>query len=200
MSMLEPEDIAIWEEKQKTNKKWQVETIETTSFDEKGIEENVWQGYAVTKIDEPENYCFECRDADAADKLCEFLNEECITDNDLAVDAFVLDNCIEWSNLITELSKKEIELYRKKESYNLKSEKILEDARKLKEETNEDIIKKTYGGNNDKTRAKFVKDSLVKEAREIKNLEFKINYISKRISFLKELVSVKTALIEVKKE
>ena len=190
MSMLEPEDIAIWEEKQKTNKKWQVETIETTSFDEKGIEENVWQGYAVTKIDEPENYCFECRDADAADKLCEFLNEECITDNDLAVDAFVLDNCIEWSNLITNLGKSEKEYFTKKEVYQALSEEIIA-------VTN---FKKIYGKNNESIRKQHVREELSDKYEEIKELEFSIDYMKRRISFLRALVSVKTALIEVKKE
>ena len=189
MSMLEPEDIAIWEEKQKTNKKWQVEIIETTSFDEKGIEENVWQGYAVTKIDEPENYCFECRDADAADKLCEFLNEECITDNDLAVDAFVLDNCIEWSNLITNLGKSEKEYFTKKEVYQALSEEIIA-------VTN---FKKIYGKNNESIRKQHVREELSDKYEEIKELEFSIDYMKRRISFLRALVSVKTALIEVKK-
>ncbi len=120
-------------------------------------------------------------------------------DGDSSINEFVLDNCSEWSNLITELSYKEIELYNKKNEYKTKSDKLLEEARKLKEETEEDIIKDKYGGNNDKTRAKYVKESLTQESEHIKNLEFSIDYIRRRISYLKALVPAKTALIKVKK-
>lgn len=120
-------------------------------------------------------------------------------DNDTSIDDFVLDNCIEWSNLISELSRKEIQLYNLKEEYENSSEKLLKEAAKQKEETGEDIIKAKYGGNNDKTRAKYVKDSLSDKKKEIKKLEFSIDYLKRRISFLRQLVPAKTAIMEVKK-
>lgn len=119
-------------------------------------------------------------------------------DEDTSIEDFVIDNCIEWSNIISELSKKEIELYHKKEAYEKSSEKLLEDAAKEKAETGNDIIKNKYGGNNDKTRKKYVKEMLSKADNEIKTLEFSIDYCKRRISFLKQLVSAKTAILEVK--
>lgn len=124
---------------------------------------------------------------------------ESVEDEDTSVEEFVLDNCIEWSNLIMDLSKKEKDFYMLKNEYKTKSDKLLEESRKIKDETGEDIIKAKYGGNNDKTRAKYVKESLVEENKQIKDLEFDIEYLKRRISYLKALVYTKTALAEVKK-
>jgi len=124
---------------------------------------------------------------------------ESVEDEDTSVEEFVLDNCTEWCNLITELSYKDIELYKLKNDYQIKSDKVLEDARKHLDETGEDIIKAAYGGNNDKTRKQFVKDTMANDAKKIKDLEFSIAYIKRRISYLKGLVAAKTALAEVKK-
>ena len=110
----------------------------------------------------------------------------------------VEDNLYAWSKSITELSKKEVELYKLKEAYEKASEKLLKDAAKEKAENDNDIIKAKYGGNNDKTRAKYVKEMLIKEDREIKNLEFSIDYLKRRISFLKQLIHTKTIIMEVK--
>ena len=152
---------------EKETKMFQVEEIDTFQFDENGNQED-WKGYGVTLKEDPVNYCWLCRDKVEADNLCEFLNDN-IT-HDTSIEDFVLDNCIEWSNLISELSRKEIELYKKKEDYEAASEKILEDAAREKAENDNDIIKAKYGGNNDKTRKKYVKDSLAKEKQEIKTL------------------------------
>lgn len=103
-----------------------------------------------------------------------------------------------WSYLITELSAKEIQLYKKKAAYEASSEKLLEDAAKEKHEKDNDIIKAKYGGNNDKTRKKYVKEMLAKENNEIKNLEFSIDYLKRRISFLKQLIHTKTVMMEIK--
>ena len=89
-------------------------------------------------------------------------------------------------------------MYNKKEAYNTSSEKLLEDAAKEKAETDYDVIKEKYGGNNDKTRKKYVKDSLADESLELKKLEWSIDYIKRRISFLKQLIHTKTILKEVK--
>ena len=119
-------------------------------------------------------------------------------DKDTSITDNVIDNLCEWSGLVTELSRKEVELHKKKGDYEVASEKLLEEAKKKKDETEVDVIKDKYGYNNDKTRKKFVKESLVKEAKEIKDLEFSIDYIKRRISFLKQLIHTKTVLIEVK--
>ena len=201
MSIYDTNDIAQWEDKQMTDKQFQVEEIETINFDENGKENGTWNGYAVTKIDDPANYCFECRDEINADKLCEFLNNECyININDTSIEEFVIDNCIEWKNLITELSYKDIELYKLKKDYQIKSDNVLEDARKHLDETGEDIIKAAYGGNNDKTRKQFVKDTMVADAKKLKDLEFSIDYLKRRISYLKSLVNAKTSIAGVKNE
>lgn len=175
---------------------FQVEEIEAISFDENGQEDGTWIGWAVTSIDDPSRHCFECRDKVNADQLCDFLNENISRDTSLNDD--VMANLTEWSSLVTELSTNEIELYNKKQSYESSSEKVLEDAAKIKAETEEDIIKDKYGGNNDKTRKKYVKEMLSEEKAEIKTLEFSIDYIRRRISFLKQLIHTKTVLIGVK--
>lgn len=183
----------------KNNEVFKVDEIEAISFDENGKENGTWKGFSVVKKGDEANYCFDCRDKINAEQLCEFLNNECIIDDDAAIDAFVIDNCIEWSNLITELTFKEINLFKKKEAYAKASEKLLEDAAKEKAENDNDVIKKKYGGNNDKTRKKYVKDSLAKESMELKELEWSIDYVKRRISFLRQLVPAKTAVLEVKK-
>ena len=110
--------------------------------------------------------------------------------------SLIEDVLVEWDELINELSEKEIQLYVLKEAYESSSEKLLEEAAKKKIETGEDIIKAKYGGNNDKTRAKYVKEMLLEDAIEIKGLEFSIDYIVRRIAFLKGLVYVKISLGE----
>ena len=117
---------------------------------------------------------------------------------DTSINDPVIDNLTEWSRLVTELSGKELELYKKKEAYVLASEKLLVDAALEKLENDNDIIKSKYGGNNDKTRKKYVKDTLAEEFKEIKELEFSIDYLKRRISYLKQLVYTKTVLLEIK--
>ena len=95
---------------------------------------------------------------------------------DLTIDDKIENNLNEWSKSITELSKKEVELYKLKEAYEKASEKLLKDAAKEKAENDKDIIKMRYGGNNDKTRAKYVKEMLSKDGKEIKDIEFSIDY------------------------
>jgi len=94
----------------------------------------------------------------------------------------------EWQSLIKELSEKEIALIEWKELYEIKADKILENAKKQKQETGEDIIKTIYGGNNDKTRKKYVKDQLTEWDKNIFELELSIDWINRRISFIKHYV------------
>lgn len=98
---------------------------------------------------------------------------------------------VEYENAIFELSSKEVKYYNSKESYAALSDTLLEQAKKDKDDGKGDIIKDMYGGNNDKTRKRYVKEELVDEAKEIKDLEFSIDYLKRRISFLKAILYLK---------
>lgn len=184
MSMLEPEDIAKWEEQKMKSNQWKVEEIEAVSFDENGQEDGTWNGYSVTKIDDPANYCFDCRDKLNADQLCEFLNREMVNPDD-SIDAFVIDNCIEWGNLINELSKKEEELLKLKDIIFDKEEWIIENT----------DFKELYGRNNEKIRQLHFSKYMRKEYDNRRGLQLSIDYIQRRIKYLEALVPVKTALL-----
>ena len=95
---------------------------------------------------------------------------------------------LEWSKLVTELSNKEIALYKWKECYQIKSEEII---------ANTDF-KALYGKNNEKVRKEHVKSELSDWYDTIKALEFSIDWISRRIVYLKELIRTKRVLMEVK--
>jgi hypothetical protein len=110
---------------------------------------------------------------------------------DTSVDAFVLDNCIEWYNLISELSKKEKQLYLKKEEYNQREFEIVFQS---------DIdFKALYGSTAEKVRKQHAKTELKELDKEIKGLELSVDYLKRRLSYLKGLVTVKTALLDAKK-
>ena len=117
---------------------------------------------------------------------------------DSSFDDNVISNLREWSSLITELCAKEIELSEAKEEYQGLSLALLEEARTIKEENEHDIIKAKYGGNNDKTRKKYVEETLVDEHEAIVKLERRIDYIKRRVPFLKSLIRTKTVLLEIK--
>lgn len=172
----------------KSNDVFKVDEIEAINFDENGKEDGTWNGFSVVKRGDEANYCFDMRNKINADQLCDFLNNECIEIDD-SIDAFVLDNCIEWSNIITTLEKSERNYFHKKETYQALSDKIIEVT----------DFKELYGKNNADVRKNHVKNELADQYHELKELEFKIDNYKRRISFLKSLVSVKTALLEVKK-
>lgn len=109
-------------------------------------------------------------------------------DEDTSIEAFVLDNLYEWSRLITELSENEIELFELKEKYELASEKIIDET----------DFKAIYGKNNAEVRKQHVKSRLYADYLVIKDLEFSIDYLKRRISYLKQLIHTKTVLREVK--
>ena len=93
-----------------------------------------------------------------------------------------------WSYLITELSSKEIELYKCRESYQALSDKIIEST----------DFKELYGKNNAEVRKHHVKNELAEEHEHIKNLTFSIDYLIRKISFLKQLIHTKTVMMEIK--
>lgn len=98
-------------------------------------------------------------------------------------------NLSEWSELIIELSSKEIKYYHLKEKYNELSEEIIAST----------DFKEVYGKNNESVRKNHVKNELLDMVNELKELEFSIDYFKRRISFLKQLIHTKTVLLEVKK-
>ncbi len=94
----------------------------------------------------------------------------------------------EWEELVNELSEKEIALFKWKEVYEIRAMEI---------ENNTDF-KELYGKNNEKVRREHIKNELADWHYTIKDLEFSIAYITRRISFLRELVKCKRTLIEAK--
>ena len=100
----------------------------------------------------------------------------------------VTGDLMEWKNLVEELSRKEVLLYKKKEAYQVMSDKII----------GETDFKALFGKNNADVRKQYVKEQLRTEHETIKALEFSIDWIGRRISFLRELVKTKRVLMEVK--
>lgn len=97
-------------------------------------------------------------------------------------------NLSEWSELIIELSSKEIKYYHLKEKYNELSEEIIAST----------DFKELYGKNNESVRKNHVKNELSDMAKKIKSLEFSIDYCKRRISFLNQLIHTKTVLLQIK--
>ena len=93
----------------------------------------------------------------------------------------IQNNLSEWDKLINELSSKEVKLFNKKEAYNALSEEIIQST----------DFKTLYGKNNESIRKTHVKETLADEYQEIKELEFSIDYLKRRISFLKSLIQLK---------
>ena len=100
----------------------------------------------------------------------------------------LLENLSEWSRLVTELSEKEVALYHWKEVYNVKSDEII---------ANTDF-KALFGKNNADVKKQYVKEQLSDWHNTIKELEFSIDYLVRRISYLKELIRTKRVLMEIK--
>ena len=94
----------------------------------------------------------------------------------------------EWEELVNELSEKEVALFQWKEVYNVRASEI---------EAHTDF-KELYGKNNAEVRKNHIRNELQDWYTIIKDLEFSINYIERRISFLRELVKCKRVLLEVK--
>ena len=94
----------------------------------------------------------------------------------------------EWEELVNELSEKEIALFKWKEVYEIRAMEI---------ENNTDF-KELYGKNNEKVRREHIKNELADWHYIIKDLEFSIAWITRRISFLRELVKCERTLVEAK--
>lgn len=123
------------------------------------------------------------------------LNEEDIAkyqekqeNQDSSLGDFIMNNLAEWSKLITELSEKEIQLL------NLKN-KIFEKEQLIINETD---FKGVYGKNNSDIRKTHLNSLMKNDYETRQNLELSIDYIKRRIIFLKQLIHTKTIIMEVK--
>ena len=94
----------------------------------------------------------------------------------------------EWESLINELSEKELALIEWKQVYEIK-------AQTIEDETD---FKAIYGRNNADIRKLHIKNELKEWSNTITDLEISINWITRRISFLRELVKCKRVLLECK--
>ena len=94
----------------------------------------------------------------------------------------------EWENLINELSEKELALIEWKQVYEIK-------AQTIEDETD---FKAIYGRNNADIRKLHIKNELKEWSNTIIDLEISIDWITRRISFLRELIKCKRVLLEVK--
>ena len=112
----------------------------------------------------------------------------------------IKEDLVEWNELLTWLSKSNRRLAEIKNEYVVKSEKLLAEARKVKEDEDIDIIKNLYGGNNDKTRKQYVKDTLKSLTDEENELKRYTAEDGRRIAFLKELIRYKRLALEVENE
>jgi hypothetical protein len=94
----------------------------------------------------------------------------------------------EWEQYIDELSQKEVALYQWREVYNVRAMEI----------ENTVDFKAIYGKNNADVRKAHIKEELKDWHTTIKELEFSINWLSHRISYMRELIKTKRVLLEVK--
>ena len=100
----------------------------------------------------------------------------------------VEDLLCEWEDLVEDLTEKEIEYYYCKERYQGKADVIIQET----------DFKTLYGANNQKVRDNHVKKELAKDHLHLKNLEFSIDWLNRRIVFLRELIRTKRVVMECK--
>ena len=112
----------------------------------------------------------------------------------------ITQDLIEWNRILKRLNKSTRRLATIKEEYKNKSDEILAKARKIKEDEDIDIIKDKYGGNNDKTRKKYVEEELSDLINERKELDFQIAEDNRRIVYLKELIRTKRMILQAQCE
>lgn len=157
---------------------WKVEEIESINFDENGKEKGTWNGYGVTKISDPANYCFCCRNKTEAERLCEFLN-----------DNLPNDELQKWKKLLDQLKADEKTVMELKETYKEKEMDIIQ---------NTDFEKLYNGRNNKDIRKAHVTKKLKPLVDKKKNLELKIEHTKKEISYLKAATYRKTELMRLR--
>ena len=102
---------------------------------------------------------------------------------------------IQWDTLINRINKISRRLIEIEEEYETKSEQLLSEARTIKDNDGKDIIKEKYGGNNDKTRKKYIEEQLSELIDEKQELKLQKDEDNRRISFLKRLITMKIELL-----
>ena len=117
---------------------------------------------------------------------------EDVTDEELDL----YNDFTEYEELIDNINQTARELVQKETEYAEKGDAILKLAAYIKKENGDDIIKQKYGGNNDKTRKKYVEDELKAFADDIQELKFKKEEYNRRLGFIKRLIDMKTAMIK----
>ena len=100
----------------------------------------------------------------------------------------VAGDIMEWNNLVNELSEKEVRLWDCKEAYQVASDDII-----MKTD-----FKELYGKNNADVRKQHVKNELMDLYIEIHSLEVSIDWIVRRINFLRSLVRYKVKVLGAK--
>ena len=134
----------------------------------------------------------------SAEKICELLNkkQEQIEENnntiivDTSISDNIKDNLSEWQENITELTEKEKELDKLKQEIFEKTQKILKET----------DFKEIYGANNKDVRKAHLDKILAKDIKNQKDLEYRLDYLKRRNTYLKELIHYKTSLIQSKEE
>ena len=101
------------------------------------------------------------------------------------LDDTVAKDLMEWKNLVDELSEKEVKLWDCKEAYQIASEDIIAKT----------DFKELYGKNNADVRKQHVKNELSDWYYEIHSLEVSIDWIVRRINFLRSLVRYKIKVL-----
>lgn len=109
-------------------------------------------------------------------------------DEDTSIADSVFDNLSEWSSLVTELSSKEIDLHYLKEDIFKKEQDIIEKT----------DFNNLYGANNKDVRKKHLDGIMAEDYKKKKDLEFSIDYLGRRISYLKSLIYSKNISREIK--
>lgn len=100
----------------------------------------------------------------------------------------VAKDIMEWKNLVDELSNKEVKLWDCKEAYAAASDDIISKT----------DFKELYGKNNADIRKQHVKHELMDLYCEIHSLEVSIDWIVRRINFLRSLVRYKIKVLGCK--
>lgn len=109
--------------------------------------------------------------------------------NDESIDDRIEDNLYEWSSLITELSEKEIQFHDLKEAIFKKEQEII----------NTFNFEEVYGKNNKDVRKSHLDKVMGEEYKVKQELEFSIDFLKRRIPFLKQLIYTKTVMMELRK-
>ena len=134
--------------------------------------------------DTVENWFFPTDTKREAEFLCEHLNK--ITTPSTRHKGTVEDYFHEWADSIQELSDKEVELINLKEVYREKEQEII---------VNTDF-KELYGANNEKVRKHHIEKTLQAMTDAKHDLEISIDYLKRRIDFIKNLMNMQRSLIE----